>query len=128
MIGAGIYSIQGVLRYVHRPIANNGLIVSGNNREQRLYCVSSQSALGIITGLDGNTLSSNGDWTVDNPYNRPGVLQLRTSSLTATDQGIYTCTVADSNGNPTVISVGLYLTGFNGEKQCFLLLYLYCIT
>ena len=122
MIGAGIYSSRGEPLYVHRPIANNGLIVSGSNREQRLYCVSSQTALGMITGLDGNTLSSNGDWIVDNPKNRPGVLQLRTRSLNTTDQGIYTCTVPDSNGNQIIISIGLYLTGFSGEKQYFVTL------
>ena len=119
MIGAGIYSTRGVPRYVHRPIANNGLIVSGSNDEQRLYCVSSQSALGVITGLDGNTLpmGSSGIWTVNSPSSRPGVLQLRTVSLTAADQGIYTCTVPDSNDNQIVINVGLYPTGFSGERK-----------
>ena len=117
MIGVGIYSTRGEPRYVHRPIANNGLIVSSSNHEQRLYFVSSLSALGVITGLDGNTLSSSGIWTVDNPVDRPGVLQLRTRSLTVTDQGIYTCTLPDSDGNQIIINVGLYLTGFTSERK-----------
>ena len=117
MIGAGIYSTRGVPRYVHRPIANNGLIVSDSNHEQRLYCVSSQSALGVITGPDGNPLSSSDTWTVDNLNNRPGLRHLRTTSLTDADQGVYTCTVPDSNDNQIVINVGLYPTGFSGAGQ-----------
>ena len=116
MIGAGIYSYQAASDFV-RPIANNGLIVSSGNDEQRIYCVSSQSALGVITGRDGNTLTSSGIWTVDNPSSRPGVLQFRTTSLIDADQGVYTCTVPDSNDNQIIINVGLYPTGFSGERQ-----------
>ena len=120
MIGAGIYSYRGEPRFRSRPIANNGLIVSDSDGEQRIECVSSQSDLGVITGLDGNTLTSDDIWTVGHPFDRPGVWRLRTndnSPLTAAEQGIYTCTVPDSNGNQIVINVGLYPTGFSGERH-----------
>ena len=93
--------------------ASNGL---------RLECVSSQSEEGTITGRDGNTihLGETGVWRLTNPFNRPGVLRLLThnaqsSPITADDQGIYTCTVPDSNGGQIVINAGLYPSGFNGE-------------
>ena len=81
---------------------------------------SSQSGVGMITGLDGNTLpiGDTGVWRVVNPFSRPGVLRLRTlfsSSFTAADQGIYTCTIPDSNDNQFTIHIGLYPSGFVGE-------------
>ena len=95
-------------------------MLSGSEGELRLECVSSQSALGVITGLDGNTLNSSSSiWTVGNLFGRPGVLYLKTdndTSLTAAEQGIYTCTVPDNNDNQTVLNVGLYLIGFMGER------------
>ena len=103
------------------PIANNSLIVSASDG-LRLECISnsSQSGVGNITGLDGNTLpiDNTGVWRVVNPSSRPGVLRLQTKSsslLTATDQGIYTCTILDSNNNQFIINVGLYFSGFMGE-------------
>ena len=95
-----------------------------------LECVSSQSEEGVITGRDGNLLiiGVTGVWRLTNPFHRPGVLRLQThnaqsSPITAADQGIYTCTVPDSNGGQVVINVGLYPSGFNGE----LLQYIDCV-
>ena len=119
MTGAGIYSYQAAPDFVDRPIANNGLIVSDSDGQLRLECVSSQSELGVITGLDGNTFTGNSVWRVGHPYDRPGVRRLRTNdntSLTAADQGVYTCTVP-VNDNQIAINVGLYPTGFSGEGQ-----------
>ena len=92
--------------------ASNGLV---------LECFSSQLEEGTITGRDGNTipLGVTGVWNLTNPFNRPGVLRLQThnvqSLITAAEQGIYTCTVPDSNGGQIVINVGLYPSGFIGE-------------
>ena len=86
-----------------------------------LECVSSQSEEGMITGRDGNTLplGETGVWRLTNPFSRPGVFRLLTrtgSSITAADQGIYTCTVNDSNDGQVVINIGLYPSGFNSEQ------------
>ena len=120
--GAGIYAIQS--QSEPRPIASNGLIVS-SVYGLVLECVSSssQSGVGMITGLDGNTLPTGntgdiGIWRVNNPFRRPGVLRLQTiysASFTNADQGIYTCTIPDSNDNQININVGLYPFGFMGE-------------
>ena len=124
MTGAGVYSYQAGPDFMNRPIANNGLIVSDSDGQLRLECVSSQSALGVITGLDGNMFTSSTSLRVGHPYDRPGVRRLRTNDgtpLTAAEQGVYTCTVPDSNGNQIAINVGLYPTGFSGERESSIL-------
>ena len=80
-------------------------------------CVSnsSQPDEGEITGLDGTTLTSGSDWNVDNGANVPGFIRATNTAFTASDQGIYTCTISDDNGNVMVFNVGLYPTAFNGE-------------
>ena len=93
----------------------------------RLNCVSnsSQSGVGTIIGLDGNTLpisitntDDTGVWRVNYPFHRPGVVRLQTTSLssvTAANQGIYTCSIPDSNNNLIDVNVGLYPNRFTGE-------------
>ena len=104
-------------RPVFHPIANNGLIVSGSNGFVFDYISnSSQSGVGMITGLGGSILQ-----TAGLPFNRPGIIRLE-ATVTASSQGIYTCTIPDSNGKQFVINVGVYPTGFSSE----LLLYM-CI-
>ena len=121
--GAGIFGGGRTSSFdiERHPIPNNGLIVSASDG-LRLECISnsSQSGVGMITGLDGNTLpiGDTGVWRVVNPFVRPGVLRLQTvstSSITAADQGIYTCTIPDSNDNQFTINVGLYPSGFTGS-------------
>ena len=107
----------------HHPIANNGLTVSASDG-LLMVCASnsSQSGVGMITRQDGNTLpiGTTDVWRVANPSQRPGVLRLQTistSSITAADQGIYTCTIPDNNDNQFTINVGLYRSGFMSECQ-----------
>ena len=78
----------------------------------------------MITITDGTTLTVSGTntddpWILASPSNRPGVLRLQTRTtstlVTASDQGIYTCTIPDSNGNTFVFNVGLYPNGFSGK-------------
>ena len=116
--GAGIYSSRGAPGFEDRPIANNGLIVSASDGLS-LYCVSS-SDLGIITDITEATLTNanTGVWRLTNSHTRPGVLYLQTkndTSITTTEQGIYTCNISSSNGEEFIINVGLYPNGFTGE-------------
>ena len=124
--GAGIYVAN---RYdesqidARGPIANNGLIVSASDGSLRLDCVSnsSQSGVGMVTTRDGAMLSigyNAGALRLISSPRRPGVLRLQTrivESMTASDQGIYTCTIPDSNGKTFVFNVGLFPNGFNGK-------------
>ena len=101
-------------------IANNGLLISGRDG-LRLECVSnsSQSGLGTVTTPAGLTLSP-GDtkqgWSLSPPPHTPGLLSLITSApITSPQQGIYTCSLPDSNGDDIELNVGIYPNGFNGE-------------
>ena len=112
------HSYSGTSLYTDRggsgPINNNGLIISANDR-LLFDCVSnsSQSGVGTITPPDGVDLSV----LIIHPFNRPGVIRFRTRELPLqhSDQGIYTCTIPDSNGRNISLNVGLYPPGFNGE-------------
>ena len=118
--GGGIYAEVAAPGFDHRPIANNGIIVS-STEGIRLECVSSQPRLGVIIGLDGSALPLNeytGPWVLTNPHHRPGVLwfqNLHHSSITTAEQGVYTCLIPDSNGTAITINVGLYPYDYNGE-------------
>ena len=127
--GAGIYALESDSSVSSGPIANNGLIVSESG-DLRLECVSNSSIgeVGSITTPDGTILtpdSTTSTLTLTNPFRRPGVLRLRSGDgtsqgrssqpLPATAQGVYTCTIPDSNGNDISLNVGLYPPGFNGE-------------
>ena len=94
-----------------------------SSTELRLKCASnsSQSGVGNITTPTGSIMPRDQDsssvWILTNPHHRPGLLRLRTQSrsqpLTASVQGIYTCTISDSNGRNISINVGLYPPNFN---------------
>ena len=115
--GASLYTNQAAEQYNKRPIANNGLIIARSDDDIRLVCVSnsSQPNVGMITGRDGNTLTSGNGWFVNRGGNIPGYIRATNNDFTANDQGIYTCTINDDNGNVMVFNVGLYPTGFSGE-------------
>ena len=118
--GAGIYAITAASP---GPIANNGLIVSDEN-QLRMDCVSNSSETEVwamMTTSAGGILQPENDgdgWRLRYPSTRPGVVRfLRSppSSLPASDQGIYTCTIPDSTGQNIVLNVGLYPPDFSGE-------------
>ena len=120
--GAGVYAVSSNATVSSGPIANNGLIVSSST-ELRLECASnsSQSGVGNITTPTGSIMPhgaiDGSVWILTNPHDRPGLLRLRTHSksqpFTASVQGIYTCTISDSNGRNISINVGLYPPNFN---------------
>ena len=124
--GAGIFADRGSYNseYKRYPIANNGLIVSASDG-LRLECVSNMSQLlsvvGNVTLTNGSSISvyaylgyaTTGTLKLNNPYKRPGVIRFQTyheSSIGLSDQGIYTCTIPDSNGKYIVINIGLYIS------------------
>ena len=120
--GAGIYALT-----IASSIPNNGLVSSGS--QLRLDCVSNSSQSGVeatITTSAGVTLPAPNeidDWRLRYPFNRPGVVRFlrpgSSSSLPASDQGIYTCTIPDSTGQNIVLNVGLYPPDFSGELRLF---------
>ena len=41
-------------------------------------------------------------------------------SFSLSDEGIYTCIIADENGTQRTLYVGIYRYGFNGEYKDFM--------
>ena len=115
--GASLYAGIAADQYNKHPIANNGLIIARSDDKIRLVCASnsSQPDEGVITGLDGNTLTSGNRWDVNNGGNSPGFVRATKNDFTATDQGIYTCIISDSNDKVMIFNVGLYPHTFSGE-------------
>ena len=118
--GAGIYAVAAASP---GPITNNGLIVSDEN-QLRLDCVSNSSQPKVeatITTSAGDILepgSTGGGWKLRYPSTRPGAVRLLRNPpgpLPASNQGIYTCIIPDSNNKSIVINVGLYPSNFSGE-------------
>ena len=92
----------------------------------RFFCVSnsSQPGVGTTTASNGDTLDTgvDGIWNVGYQISRPGIQRIQNmivswipTLLTPSDQGIYTCTIPDDNGNDFIFNVGLYPIDFNGE-------------
>ena len=115
--GASLHAEIAAEQYNKRPIANNGLIIARSDDMIRLVCVSnsSQSDVGVITGLDGNILTSGNRWDLNNGGNSPGFVHATNNDFTAADHGIYTCTISDSNDKVMIFNVGLYPRTFSGE-------------
>ena len=118
--GASLHAGIAADQYNRRPIesqANNGLIIASSDDVIRFVCASnsSQPNVGEITGLDGNTLTNGSGWDVNNGGNVPGFICATNTAFTATDQGIYTCTIRDTKGNVIVFNVGLYPATFSGD-------------
>ena len=105
------------------PIANNSVIVSGSGG-LRVQCISnsSQAGVGSITILNGSTLSYGltDILKVGSPHNYPGFVRIANyygSIITSEQQGVYSCTILDSNGNEFVFNFGLYPNGFTGKRK-----------
>ena len=126
-IGAGVTSVWGNSRFPLGPLSNNGIII---NSLPRLECVSNSSLsgqeLGTITTPDGVILhpgEQHGDFLrLHNPFRIPGALRFEPIDLhhmnlplSSSDQGIYTCSIPDSNGRIYSFNVGFYTMDFNGE-------------
>ena len=128
-IGASIFPSTASRGYLGRPVTNIGMIIANkkaiaaHGASLVFECVSnsSQTGVGEITGPDGNTLTTGGIWTIwYNPWCIPGVIRVfARGNFTASNQGIYTCTIPDANGNNITINVGLYPNGFDGEYIVF---------
>ena len=105
------------------PLANNGLVVNDSERLM-IECVSnsSESGLGSVIVPNQSILlppARTDYWRIISPFRRPGVLRILNidygSLVTYTEQGIYTCSIPDSNGNEFVFNFGLYPEGFMGK-------------
>ena len=117
--GAGFYVAEGVPENTALP--NNGLVMANDESTLRLRCRSGTTLVDVgefiglnETALDGTT---NPFIVKVSPSNNPGLMIVRTTSLTsADDQGVYTCRIPDERNNSVDINIGIYLNGFNSES------------
>ena len=92
----------------------------GSGYRLRIFCRSdSMSAnVGQFIGLNGINVTSNGYFAIAHP--QPGEITIENTvgsqnSLTASQQGVYTCHIPLQNGDTRDINVGIYPSGFNSE-------------
>ena len=104
-------------------LPSNGLVVSnnpGSGFRLRIFCRSDSMSenVGQLIGLDSANTSSNNFFTIARL--QPGELSIvnaagSQSSLTASQQGVYTCRIPLQNGKIKEINFGLYPIGFNSK-------------
>ena len=104
-------------------LLNNGLATFDDVRggfRFRLFCRSESMSenVGQFIGLNGSALTSNSVFAIANP--QPGELRIQNivglnNSLTASDQGVYTCRIPLESGETRDLNVGIYPSGFNSE-------------
>ena len=117
---AGIQLVKGS---PNGSLPNNALAISDNperGHRLRILCRSdSMSAnVGQFIGPNGTNVTSNGYFSIS--HRQPGEIRLENTvgsqnSLTASQQGVYTCRIPLQNGDTRDINVGIYPSGFNSE-------------
>ena len=135
LTGAGVYVGVSQLSYSSLSLPNNSIITRNTGsvdyystyRRMAFYCCSTSTSgyTGSFIGLNGNSYS--GRITVQH-YNsshiHAGCIYLfldkvyRSYSqnyLSASEQGIYTCRMADSTGRNIDVSVGIYRHGYGSK-------------
>ena len=74
--------------------------------------------VGQFIGLNGNALTSNSFFAI--ARSQPGEITVQNiigsqSTLTASQQGVYTCRIPFQSGEMREINIGVYPNGFNSE-------------
>ena len=119
-IDAGMQLFRGAPR---GDLPNNGLAISenvGSGFRLRIFCRSDSMSenVGQFIGLSGNALTSNSFFAIS--HLQPGELTIENivgsqSTLTAIQQGVYTCRIPLESGVIRELNVGIYPSGFNSE-------------
>ena len=107
-------------------LPNNGIViardVTSGTRIQFQCCSGSQrTGVGQLVDLDENSFGigeNTGVFIVEN-VGLPGSLQFRnrvgTETLTAADEGVYTCRIPEESGSDVDVNIGVYRNGFNSK-------------
>lgn len=116
IVGVGLFANDN-------PAPNNSVLLADqNNQIQTIYCSSGSRRSGIGQWLapNGAAIAQSGSSlsVVHGGGNLPAYvgLQLRTNqSLSALDEGTYTCIIPDESGVQRTLRVGIYRNGFYSE-------------
>ena len=123
--GAGIFVEMGDGSVPTGVLPNNGIVISrtGGTRIQ-FQCRSGSldTGVGQLVDLDGNTFNTGQNSgvfsvaSIGNPV-QPGSIRIQTvTSLTADDEGVYSCHIPDETGTDVDVNIGLYRNGFNSKS------------
>ena len=92
-------------------------IVRGGTINFQCRSGSLDTGVGQLVDLDGNTFNigqNNGVFSVASIG--PGSIRIQTvTSLTADDEGVYSCRIPDETGNDVDVNIGVYQNGFNSK-------------
>ena len=106
-------------------VRNNSIILASvTGRFNQVQCISGSTSVNVGQWIAPNGDIINGGTSgsfviVTGDGADPGFtsIELRTGvSLTARDEGIYTCVIPDENGNLQYLYTGIYLQGFNSKQ------------
>ena len=112
-------------------LPNNGIVIardvtSGSRIQLQCRSGSMMTGVGQLVDLDGDTFTigtSAGVFIVQQTgggSGHPGSVQFRNrvvaETLTAADEGVYTCRIPDVTGIEVDVNIGVYQNGFNSEK------------
>ena len=112
-------------------LPNNGIVIaldvtSGDRISFQCRSGSMAKGVGQLVDLDGNTFAigeNSGVFSVQQTGSgsnvQPGSVQFHNrvgaETLTATDEGVYTCRIPDETGSDVDVNIGVYQSGFNSK-------------
>ena len=110
-------------------LPNNGIVAVTSGDRIAIQCRSGSTMTGVgqLVDLDGDTFNigmSAGVLSVEqigSGSGHPGSLQSRNRvgterTLTAADEGVYSCRIPDETGSDVDVNIGVYRNGFNSEN------------
>ena len=112
-------------------LPNNGIVIaldviSGDRIRVQCRSGSLDTGVGQLVDLNGDTFNigqTSGVFSVENTGSgsHPGSVQFRNragaETLTAADEGVYTCRIPDETGNVVDVNIGVYRNGFNSKDE-----------
>ena len=123
-------------------LPNNGIVIalavtSGDRIAIQCRSGSTMTGVGQLVDLDGDTFNIGMSADVlsveqiGSGSGHPGSLQSRNHvgterTLTAADEGVYSCRIPDETGSDVDINIGVYRNGFNSKLYVFILVSLWC--
>ena len=103
-------------------LPNNGIVIardvtSGTVIQVQCRSGSTMTGVGQLVDLDGNTFNigqTSGVFNIEQPKGGLGFVQFRRAeTLTAADEGVYSCRIPDETGSDVDVNIGVYQNGFN---------------
>jgi hypothetical protein len=101
-------------------IQNNSIVqISAPGTVGQLQCISASrlNNIGQIVAPNRNDITNHPSIVTTGNITDPGFLSLDFTSLTRSDQGVYTCIIPDENGVQQYLHFGIYYGRLNGKYR-----------